>query len=1264
MNPLQLRLLALRRRLRFQIAWRGLCALVGLVVGAAVLAGLADWFLELPSLIRSLALVSILGASGLVAYRTLIMPLATRCDDLALALQIEAHYPELNDALASTVQFLEETTESPLSGSPVMRKFAIKRTLALTEDCDFNKVLQGRGILWVTVGALIAVAAAGHFLYHHTQFAATALWRLGDPFGNHTWTRITVGDGAHRIAQGQPFVVKGQIAGIVPGSARLEIEGTLKSEKIVAVKGDPKNTHAGSFTQAIDMTQQKGKFRFRIYANDAVYPRRGQWHEVEVLPPPKFAMLNGLPSPQIELRFPEYTELPSPASLTPGTKHIEGIAGTHVTYRAAFDRPLERAWIEFRPENPVVRTAALLAPLGLSQPLAAAGTLELTQAVWGRVQAQLPTKQTIAMEFVPHVNGTYILHVEDDLGLSKDFEADLRVVPDPLPTVQLMRPASSMSVVPDAEIAFKMFVNDDIFAVRSVFVEYRKKDGDNNQWLDEGPRRLPLYDHAVMRHVLPQLGAGLARSGVTRPPLRLRAKNLEIATKWALQNQFKEGEVIVLQVCADDFCDIFPGRPAGRSHEIELRIVSKAEIARILDDGLGKAQQELVRLQQLQEEALNLIKDIQQKKAKGKLTQKELGALIDAEQLQKQMQERLGNRPDEGLRDELAKLQQLLKDNKLPGSEVADHIKTLKNELERLAQEDMQQIEPNLAEARKEMAGTTTPAPKDKGPLDKAQKLQEQTKKTLDELAKFLDPWASMHQVKGETRNVLNKQKDLKKDVEKVMDNTKKELLDNAKDPDGVRKVHEEFKGELDKKAEGQKELGDRAQKLLDMMDKAQAKRTADGDKDGAKKLQNAEKIGKNAMLPDKMRDAGKDLAKEDRLNSALQKQQENIKNLERMLAALDERKEDDIDRLQKKQKNAGEIKDNVDKLAKDQDKLQKKAKQAAEIADPEERAKELKKLAEEQDKLKDDAQKNARELARLQEEQAAKALNRAAQEMDKAAHKLEDGQNPEENQLEALDRVEDAQAKLEQFEEELAREQLAKIADRIKGLKERQDAALDRSKELHKKVLAKKKWSTGLVETLGADITTQQGLAGETRSLKEKIKEAKVFEHVFEKAAKAMDEAASAMDNRKEAGKERRFADFEPEELADENTKAQDVEKLQARASQRLQRLLDALKNDPPEVAQNDGAKKEPGEGAGDEGGQRMRPGDGIPPVAQLKALRSEQLEVNERTKEFAKLNPDPNNLNEAQRRELTEMEAEQGRLHRLFEEMTAPAEKKGDMP
>src|ERR1700731_1311461 len=86
MNPLQNRLAGLRRRLRLQIVWRGLCALTALVVGGAVLAGLADWLVDLPGLVRSLALVGILAGALVVAYQIMVVPLSTRCDDLSLAL--------------------------------------------------------------------------------------------------------------------------------------------------------------------------------------------------------------------------------------------------------------------------------------------------------------------------------------------------------------------------------------------------------------------------------------------------------------------------------------------------------------------------------------------------------------------------------------------------------------------------------------------------------------------------------------------------------------------------------------------------------------------------------------------------------------------------------------------------------------------------------------------------------------------------------------------------------------------------------------------------------------------------------------------------------------------------------------------------------------------------------------------------------------------------------------------------------------------------
>ena len=123
MNPLQLRLAALRRRLRLVVTFRGVSVILALLVAAAVAAGVVDWRIpgHLPSLIRALLLVSALVLAGCMGYRHLLRPLWANADDLSLALRVESRYSVLNDALASAVQFLEQPANSDHADSPSLR---------------------------------------------------------------------------------------------------------------------------------------------------------------------------------------------------------------------------------------------------------------------------------------------------------------------------------------------------------------------------------------------------------------------------------------------------------------------------------------------------------------------------------------------------------------------------------------------------------------------------------------------------------------------------------------------------------------------------------------------------------------------------------------------------------------------------------------------------------------------------------------------------------------------------------------------------------------------------------------------------------------------------------------------------------------------------------------------------------------------------------------------------------------------------------------
>jgi hypothetical protein len=1275
MTALPSRLSALRRRLRLVSLTWGLSLLVVALLGGVIVAGFLDWEVGLPSLVRATLLVALLAVAGSLAFHSLVMPLAGKADDLTLALRVEEAYPILNDALASTVQFLQQP-DTEAAGSASMRREAVQRALRLAQGCDFNKVVKRRGLRWVAAAALAVTTLAIFLCVWRPALATVALLRLANPYGDHDWPRATqlAVHCRDRVAIGQPYVIKGELSGVLPGKAVIEFEGLSSSREVkeypITADAEHKN---GTFLAKLDMTRQQHPFRFRVRANDDTFPKReGAWFAVRVAQPPRLASLGGLPTPQVVLHYPAYTELASPERLSPGVGRIEAIAGTSVVLRGAADRPITLASVSYRPGDPAAMPAAMFAPFGLQTPLEALAALAGGRAVWDTVLARLDAdRQSFTIDFMPWVSGSYVLRLEDADGLAKDYEYELRVVADPAPVVSLERPAASQSVLPDAAITLQVQAEDDIFALRSAYLEYRRKDKDG-QPLDTEPKRVRLYDHEAVGATLPQLLTALARQPVPVPveALRLRPKRLQLGQRWSLAGLGREGDIIVIQACADDFNDVAANPNVGRSVEVELRIVGRAALAAVLDEAEAKVQQELLRLREWQEKALKkVVQAEQQLKATGRLRPDDVDGLVEAEQLQKQIQARVGAAPEEGLRAELRRLEQMMRDNKLPPSGTRDRLKLMKDELERLAREHLPQIEPQLTTARQKLAnggakGTADKTkgkdpPKGKGEADKtraelgkARAHQEEVQQSLDELLKHLDRWASTQEIKGETRAALQEQRDLKGELEKV--NRDHNPADEQAQA-AVRKV-----------AEFQRRLADKVQRLIDKMERVGQERAAK-DPATAEILDKAAQVGKDAMLPGELKDTGDQLQVKDaktgeprpQIKRAIDQQGESIKTLENMTQALEESRKDEVERLIKKQK---EQEKNLDELVEKLEKLQKKVEEAKQNPDPEQRKAELQKLARQQRELEDEVRKKSRELARLQAQRAGKDLAKAADQMGRAAQQLDDGEDPEEAQKDALERLEQAQEDLklarDAAEEELAREQLARIADQIKGLKERQDAAGEESERIHKQVL-RHGWTPGMVQSLKGHADAQAGLGKEAAGLAEKLKGAPVFELLMKKAGKAMQAASASIGERgKKAVDRQGMFPLDKELLDDENQAEARTVKLQKEAGRRLDRLLEALKPE-LDLAKNEPKDDEPGgePGGGQQGQKSIRGGDGIPPVAQIKALRDEQKELYERTKAFAKEHPDAKGLTPEQRAELEGLHVEQQELFRLFRELTAPA-------
>ena len=378
MNPLQSRLAALRSRLRLVVTLRGICFAAAALLAGLIIAGLIDsqvyrlLGVETWPLLRAAFLTAILTTVGVISYLLLVRLLIGRTDDLSLALRVEEHYPILNDALASTVQFLDPprhvlAEEGGRPGtSPSLQKEAVHRALRLAQSCDFNKAVNTRGLGW-SVAAIVAMAALVIPLaLLRPAVAMTALARTLDPFGDHSWvgrTELEVRFPAF-LAIGQPLFIVGDVKGVVPAKAEIEFDDASMPTRQADIK-ETSEGHGSFIASGIKLPATQtwrgisgehgsgSEIRFRVRAGSAVSPKHtGSWHVVALRRPPLLAALNGKSSPQIVVHQPRYTELAELMILPEGTGNLDVVAGSHVVLRAATDMPIQRVWIDFRPLFP------------------------------------------------------------------------------------------------------------------------------------------------------------------------------------------------------------------------------------------------------------------------------------------------------------------------------------------------------------------------------------------------------------------------------------------------------------------------------------------------------------------------------------------------------------------------------------------------------------------------------------------------------------------------------------------------------------------------------------------------------------------------------------------------------------------------------------------------------------------------------------------------------------------------------------------------
>jgi hypothetical protein len=1331
------RLARLRWRLRGIAFMQGMLALGAWVVGSAVIVGLLDYFLHLPALVRAWALVGMIAGSAWIVWRWLVRPLTRPVDNFHLALRLEERYPDLHDALASAIQFMGQPWDDEDISSPLLRRITIRRAVRLSEECDFGELVSWRGLLSAGGAFFVALLVALPLWRLYPKETVIALTRLGVPFGTTAWPATTsvriVAPAVWplRHPMGEPLEIHARVDGLIPERATLSLwfDGTPPIDSVWRVTDD------GELVVRLEAGRIPRDFRFRLKANDGTTP----WYEVHVLPPPELVPLNGRASPMLRLEYPPYTGL-LPKPMPDGATSFEAVAGTNVYLQAAVSRPIARAWIVYRPEMPILSISAHLLALTAQLDLGGLLSRAVASSITDPVPAMILRDGTvIQVKFTPRLPGVYALRFEDETGFGATRMIDARIFPDPAPSVVLERPSASqdsLHATPQAELPLQAVINDPTFAVRSAWLEYRTEKG-------SPPRTNRLFDHRVV-------GWSLTTSG-SLPAARVRLPHVLVQGRLRLAtfrhpdgSPLKENDTVYLQVAADDFDDVTGEKQPGRSHEVELHIVSAATLEAMLQQEQAAIRSQLLRLQQWQREAREKVGDAKaQKDATGQLRPADLEKLLQAEQLQQQIRNRVGDEK-EGLRAEVNRIRNALQDNRMPPSAAQHRMDAVAGELERLARDELSALEPLLNAARErgeqlreESKSNQSPQPErgnprhepadgkspskspeppkeaspsgpEKEPLAEALKRQRYVEQALEQLLQRLEPWSGANEVRSETRSLLDEQRRLAQQIEQLdrqVEKARRELLPPEQQAD------------LDRAAARQEALGNQLSQLIDKMERLskekaaqeqQRRQTADQLEKNAQELEKnhsprldapsetkaeverlrqqaeqqheaanslkreAEALADTARMAreqlasdtalaqpqNKLHQAARDI-KDNKLGNANQRQQEATRSLQQMLDRLEERRSDDLDRLAKKLREA---ENRLDDLVDQQERLQKKAREAQSIGDAKQQQEALERLAREQEQIQEQTRELLEELSRLRADGAAQALSRASRSMEDARQRMERGAPSDDAQDETLDKLDQAQDQLEQqrqlVEEELAREKLAKVTERIRGIRDRQQTLNRDMKRLHNTALETKAWDRPLMQSLIDQADLERGLADELEQLIEgPYKSIRVVAKILGHATEAMRLAGERI--------EARLDDIKVAQDQNEPFDPQREEKLHAAvvrwqetAVRRLDQLLDSLKPDKDLQSQSGRG----GQAGGGEGGQGAggggSPRDDVPLLAQLKALRALQAEVNERTAQFAKQNPDLSKLSDDEQAELRLLRRMQGDIAELLHEYSALAE------
>lgn len=1259
MHPLEAKIRAVRRRLRYWLLVDGLARLAVCVLGAAMILGTADyWFRFQEPGLRAIVSLVFFALVGWGLYQLGVSPAWKRIPEVALALRLERCFPALSDRLASSVAFLWTPAEDSTAGSPALRELVIAQTVQEAATVDFQSALDPRPILRSVLGAGALLAAAGTFALIAPDAARIALVRLAAPFTETAWpqrTHLILVRRVERIGRGDPFELlveetKGNLPADLRIHYRLETPDGVQQES-EPIRPIPLRTETGQWKQ-VGRVRREGLLRpfwYRVTGGDDTTM---DWIRVEVLTPPSLVHC------QVRVIPPEYTGLPTETA----GQWIRALVGSRVEISGRADRPLQSAAILTDDEQ--LHPAQILPdghsfqigiePLGgaakqgavpegdgsgSAGKLAPGKTSPAGSETPGRNETVLARKDGSAGRagglFIRQ-SGRWRLRLIDREGMEHEAASwEVRAAPDLPPSITVESPPVLTYATPSATLPVRVKGKDDLGIHRVVLLATASVEAASEE--PTSPRRAP--DVEPEKPPPADLRPWVLYEGPTPPPRQAKSFSAggdlspplpAVQYTWDLGTlQAQAGMQIVFYVQASDYA----GQTASsQPHRIVL--LTPQQFLERLNAQQNVLLAELDQWRQKQRSLHEQLADLLQSLAKDQpFGQRQLDRLRSLELLQRQLHSQLARSPE----SVLSRLETLLADvanNHLYQTDFQRRLEYLRTGLGQLEQEHLTAIAQQFiqgikaAQARLETnaSGTTQPPQTTLDSLGQVLAHQEAVLRSLESWLKRFRPGLQTQRLSQEMGQLIRDQEAIWGQIRRIAQTTLTKE---------VRELGAQELADLESASQRQTELARRMEQLRqEMADLLQ--QLPPQDTISAHLLNEAIRYADQTSLAAVMRTAGQDIL-QNRMGQLFQSVPQIVRDLEHIADLLANRQSQTLTRtlplLDQTEQALAE-------LIKTQQEVHALLESAARQK-PTDQAALLQQAAREQEALIARLRKVLEQAEQLWSAQASQAIRTALEAMEQTARSARQAAPTQAIQtsqaaLQALQQARQllAEERL-QLQAALLGQQLAQLREALPGLQQRQEKLW---KETSRLIDVQK--NTGTLSSQDqfhlADLARQQQeLHAQTHSWVEKLADGSVVQTALAEAAQWMQQAA--------------------QELA--RTQPGPAQTAQQEALAQIRLLLEALS---PETSLTTLPKEVPAE-------RRPSAGAGartLVSAAELKLLRLWQQSVHQRTLAFHQTFGDAPPDRPEVRAQYESLRQAQARLAQMVEQILRSASSENPKP